>query len=274
MKHCFKCNKSFSKDKTYCDSCGKKLKHNKKEYSHKKHNPPYKFSVVPWAIPWIVLGVLLIIAIAIILPTKAVSYKVEVPYIDTEQYTVDVPYEDVEEYTVQVPYETKEQYVESVPVQKEEQIRYSREWVKCSSSGFFTTGESIVKITNIDTEGATFNVNIGYNDNSGNFIYDTQSKFIPQLSSATFTYTLTPDSFDQCSYNFANTPTKTTTEYKDVIKEKEVTEYRDETRYRKVTKTRTETREKEVRKTKIETRQKEVNWIFGFDALVKFRNLE
>ena len=66
----------------------------------------------------------------------------------------------------------------------------------------------------------------------------------------------------------------TVTQYKDVIKEKAVTKYRDETRYRTVTKTRTEIREREVRKTRIETKQKEVNWLFGFDAIIKFRRLE
>lgn len=63
------------------------------------------------------------------------------------------------------------------------------------------------------------------------------------------------------------------TEYKDVIKERTVTKYKEETRYQTVTKTRAETREREVRKEKNETRQKEVNWIFGFDAPIKFRNL-
>ena len=67
---------------------------------------------------------------------------------------------------------------------------------------------------------------------------------------------------------------RTVTKYKDVIKERTVTQYRDETRYKKVTKTRTETREREVRKTRMETRQKEVNWLFGFDAIIKFRNLK
>lgn len=67
---------------------------------------------------------------------------------------------------------------------------------------------------------------------------------------------------------------RTVTKYKDVIKEKTVTKYRDETRYRKVTKTRTETREREVRKTRMETRQKEVNWLFDFDAIIRFRNLQ
>ena len=66
---------------------------------------------------------------------------------------------------------------------------------------------------------------------------------------------------------------RTVTEYKEVIKDRTVTKYREETQYRTITKTRAETREREVRKEKNETIQKEVNWIFGFDAPIKFRNL-
>lgn len=270
MKHCVHCDKDFSEDKTYCDSCGKKLKIKEE----KKHHHSEKTKIPTWAIPWIVFGVLLVSAGILLLPTKVMSYTVEVPYIDTEKYTVEVPYEDVEEYTVQVPYDTKEQYVESVPVQKEEKIKYVGEWVKCSSSGFFSTGESTVKITNTDTEGGTFVIKIGYTDDAGNFISDTQSKYISPSVPVTFTYSPMPSSFNQCRYRVETVPIKTTTEYKDVIKEKTVTEYRDETRYRKVTKTRTETREREVRKTRTETKQKEINWLFGFDAIIKFRNLE
>lgn len=63
------------------------------------------------------------------------------------------------------------------------------------------------------------------------------------------------------------------TVYKDVTKARAVTKYRDETQYRKVQKVRTETREREVAKMRTETRQKEVNWLFGFDAIIKFRKL-
>ena len=187
------------------------MKHKKKE--HKKEEKPHRYikeikheaikhkksrRLEPWHYPWIVIGILLIISAIILLPTKVVSYQVEVPYIDTEQYTVEVPYEDVEEYTVQVPYETEETYIETIPYEEEE--AYQKCFIVCW------------------------------------------------------------------------TAYRTVTKYKDVVKTRTVTEYRDETRYRKVTKTRTETKEKEVRKTRMETRQKEVNWLFGFDAIIKFRD--
>ena len=59
--------------------------------------------------------------------------------------------------------------------------------------------------------------------------------------------------------------------YEDVLKEKSVTKYRDETKYKTVTKTRIETREREVRKVGVMDVQKEVNWVFGFDAIIKFK---
>lgn len=274
MKYCPKCNKDFADDKKFCDTCGNKLETKKEGQTIIKGEGKYtKHRISPLLVPWIVFSILLLLAGAILLPTKVVSYQVEVPYIDKEQYTVDVPYEDIEEYVVQVPYESKEPYIETVPVQTQANIRYTGEWVTCSSSGLFSTGESTVKITNFDTEGGTFTIQIGYTDNSGNFIADTQSSFVSPSVPVTFTYSPTPSSFQQCNYRVINIPVKTTTEYKDVIKEKIVTKYRDETRYQKVTKMRTETREREVRKIRNETRQKEVNWLFGFDALVKFRNL-
>lgn len=172
--------------------------------SKQNHHKP---KITHWLIPLVVFVSLLIITGIILLPTKVLSYQVEVPYIDKEQYTIEVPYEDVEEYTVQVPYETKEQYIESAPYTEQEPYQD----MECAFLGLFC--KSVTKY-------------------------------------------------------------RTVTKYKDIIKEKTVTKYRDETKYRKVTKTRTETREREVRKTRMETRQKEVNWLFGFDAIIRFRNLE
>jgi predicted nucleic acid-binding Zn ribbon protein len=267
-KHCLKCGRDFSEDKKFCDTCGEKLEAMNDETGFGNIEKKTKRRIPSWFI----YIYLLLLFVLILFPTKVLSYQVEVPYIDTEQYNVNVPYEDVEEYVVQVPYETKEQYVETVPIQNQEAIRYISDWVKCSSSGLFSTGESTIKITNIDSEGGTFTVNIGYINNSGNFIASTQSQYVSPFVPVTFTYSPTPSSFQQCSSNVI-APIKTTVEYKDVIKDKTVTKYRDETRYKKVTKTRTETREREVRKIRNETRQKEVNWLFGFDAIMKFRNL-
>lgn len=219
------------------------------------------------------VGGLFLLSLIVLVPTKVVSYQVEVPYIDTEKYDVQVPYEDIETFTAQVPYETSENYVESVPVQEQKPLTFLHEITECTSSGLFSDGESVIKVTNTDSEGGTFTVDVGYTDNSNNFVSGTQSKYIAASTSSTFTYTPTPSSFKSCGGGVKIAPSKTVTTYKDIIKQRTVTKYRDETQYRKVTKTRTETREKEVRKTKTETREKEVNWLFGFDAIIKFRKL-
>lgn len=174
-------------------------KKHKKEHDIKKHEKHPKKEASPAELLFFVFAVFLVIAGVILLPTKVVSYQVQVPYTSTETYTEEVPYEDIEEYTVRVPYQVDEEYVESVPYEVEEP--YQKCFIVCW------------------------------------------------------------------------TAYRTVTKYKDVIKTRTVTKYRDETRYRKVTKTRTETREKEVLKYRTETKYKEVNWIFGFDALIKWRAL-
>lgn len=239
----------------------------------KSHRADVNLKKILLSIPFIIV-ILSVSSVSILLPTKIESYQVEVPYIDKETYSVNVPYEDIKEKIVSVPYETTEQYVESVPVNQETQVQYTIESVKCTASGLFSTGESTWKVTNLDSgNGGTFTIRVGYIDNSGQFVGSTQSKNIQPSSSTTFTYSPTPSSFQGCSRQVIDIPTKTTTEYKDVIKTKTVTKYRDETQYEKVTKIRTEMREREVQKTRVEERHKEVNWLFGFDSPIKFREL-
>ena len=63
--------------------------------------------IAAWAIPWLVFGFMVIVSVAVLLPSRVVPYSVEVPYIDTEKYTVQVPYEAIEEDTVRIPYQIK-----------------------------------------------------------------------------------------------------------------------------------------------------------------------
>lgn len=177
----------------------------------KKGKKILKIRISPLLAPWIIFGSLLILTAGLFLPTKIITYQVEVSY------------EAVEPYTVQVPYEVKEQYVESVPYTEEEAY--------------------------VDTEYYTEIVNAKDCDyNVGCSCTDTHWFW---------GYCVTCN----CMREKVVTKYRTVTKYKDVIKERTVTKYREETRYRTVTKTKTE------------TRQKEVNWLFGFDAIIKFRKL-
>src|SRR3989338_4243904 len=102
MKTCPKCKKEFEDKNRFCDGCGTKLKEKILETSHKIEKTS------PLLIPWLIFGVLIVLTSVLLLPTKFVSYQIEVPSIETEQYNAEVPYETVEPYTVQVPYEIKE----------------------------------------------------------------------------------------------------------------------------------------------------------------------
>ena len=70
------------------------------------------------------LGVILILFIGAIFPTKTVEYQVEVPYEDIEYNTEKEPYEIQEAYEKQVPYESTETYVDTVPVEKDVPYEY------------------------------------------------------------------------------------------------------------------------------------------------------
>jgi len=231
--------------------------------------------MAPWAIPWVVIGVLLVISGVILLPTKVVSYQIEVPYIDKETYTVQVSYEDIEEYTVQVTEEVIKPRVESIRFEEKENLKYLIEREDCSASNILFYGKSSYKLTNLDTEGGVFTVKVGITDNSDIFIFDTQSVYINPTKSYIFTYSPTPNygDFKSCGRIVIDIPEKINVEYRDIITEETELVTKPETRYKKVTKTRPETREREVRKTRTETKQKEINWLFGFDAIIKFRNL-
>lgn len=293
MKHCHKCKKDFSEEDSFCGECGGKLtvkEHKKTKKEVEKHHTPknekstYKFSFNIWTI----ISILIVIAAAILLPTKVVSY--EVPFIDTEKYTVEVPYEDVEEYTEREAYETQETYVESVPVQElqdyidtecnDEYLTYNIENEVCKNAGIFSNGESTYSLYNSDSQSGTWSIKVGYYK-GGVFFGNTLTKTVNPGRTETLTYIFSENSAESCGYQTISRPQKQVcnpvtkqkivTEYKEVVKTRTITNYRDVPKFRTVTKTRTETREKEVRKTR--TEKKEVNWIFGFDAIIKFRKL-
>ncbi|MBI5391446.1 hypothetical protein HZB00_00425 [Candidatus Woesearchaeota archaeon] len=258
-KYCTTCKIAFPLEQRYCDQCGKRLE-------IKPGSVPVSPAFSFWMFPWIVLAGVLLFGTILLLPTKQISYTAQVPYIAVENYTLQIPYEDLEEYKMQVPYTAQEPFVESVPVTKQAPLRYLDQGVTCTANG-----ESTAQVTNVDTDQGVFTVIIGYINQTGAFVSTTISKTIDPKANAYFTYSPTPSAFQSCRYYLDPLPIKTTVDYKDVIKQRDVTQYREETKYRKVTKLRNETREHEVRKIKEEARQKEVNWIFGFDAFVKFR---
>lgn len=268
MKNCNNCGHQIENSQKFCRKCGSHLITNFKKAITDEilTKTRYWYHEIPhWLIPWIILSGLFILAIIIFLPTKIIPEEIEVQYKTTEEYSVEEPFIDIEEYEEEI----SEPISANIPVTRNEQIRYLKEWEKCAST-FLIVGESTIKITNIDSEGGTFVVRIGYLDKSGQFVWDRQSKYIPQSSSATFTYSPTPtySEMESCQYVIEETPSKVITEYKSIIE----SQTKIVTRERPVKKTQIVTKERDVMKTRKEIHYKEVNWLFGFDAVIKFRS--
>lgn len=135
---------------------------------------------------------------------------------------------------VQVPYDYLEEYQETVPYTDREcenqNLVYKVERGSCTTrkSHIFSAddpAEYSCTITNLDTEGGTFSMNIGFNI-QGQQLKETQSKYIYPQSSETFSIQRDA-SVDSCFCS-------------EIIPTKQVC--RDVTRYQEVTKTRTVTR--------------------------------
>lgn len=140
---------------------------------------------------------------------------VQVPYLKTEYYMETVPYTDTE--------------CQNVP------LIYKKETGSCTDrvSGLFGLGDRPAKysctITNLDSVGGTFSMNIGFNA-GGQKLETTQNKYIYAQSSETFEYQYDAK-IDGC-YCSEQVPTKQVchdvTKYRDVQRERQVTAYRTE----------------------------------------------
>ena len=152
---------------------------------------------------------------------------------------LQIPYEDQEEYL------KTEYYTESVPYTDQEceerNVIYKKERGECKDrvSGFFGLGDQPARysctITNLDTEGGAFSMEIGFNVGSQK-LTTTQNKYIYPQSSEIFTYE-TDAAIDSC-FCAEDVPTKTVchdvTKYREVQRERQVTAYRPVTKSREV----------------------------------------
>jgi len=239
--------------------------------------------------PWIVLAILFVVAAVLLLPTKIVQYNVEIPYITLEEYTIQEPYEDIEEYVERVSYETTEEYVENVPVEAREVVctqKTAQYEINISAVIGIIFKNLIVdcNIANYENEALTFRYTIIAGSTpltEQNALYRfSSSTVIGARTESKVQATFQNVGFDPISYNCLVTPPsfsdckeETVTKYKPVVKTRPVTKYRDETKYRKITSIRSVTREREVQKIRVEQRSKEINWLFDFNAIIKFRSM-
>ena len=141
---------------------------------------------------------------------------------------------------VQVPYDYLETYTDTEPYTTQDcqniNLVYRKDTGKCIGkyNGILGIGGNPASfdctISNLDSQGATFSLDIGFNV-QGQPLHESQSKFIYPQQSATFS--ITRDSAtDSCFCNEINIPTKQVChdviEYRDVQKQRTVTKYRTE----------------------------------------------
>lgn len=193
---------------------------------HKKSQRKYTY--------WIAGGIALVIIIAILVVFTGNTSKFVTP--NCQQ----VPYEEQEEYM------KMEYYTESVPYTDQEcenkNFVYKKSFGECKDrqSGLFGLGDQPAKfsctLTNLDNEGGTFSVKIGF-DIGDQEITETQSRYIYPQSSATFSYERDL-SINSCICLEQEIPSKQicrdVIRYNEVQRERQVTAYRPVTKYRQV----------------------------------------
>ncbi len=139
----------------------------------------------------------------------------------------------------QVPYEEQETYYETVPYTDQEcedkQLIYKKDNGACTDweDNWFsenTPAKYSCMITNLDSEGGNFALEIGFNVGSEQ-LKETQSKYIYPQSSETF-YVQRDSAIDSCFCKEASIPTKQVCrdviKYKDIARTRTVTKYKTE----------------------------------------------
>lgn len=170
--------------------------------------------------------VFVLIAFILFVPTKTVTYEVEVAYTDTEVYYEKEPYETQEAYQTQEPYEAVEYYIDTVPV------------------------EQSVPYTDYEY--------VAYDAPPGQYYSDCGS------GCSCTKYSFWTGNCTQCTCQVPVTRYRTEIVYQAIQKERPVTKYMTVTKYRTVTKYKDIEKTREVIKTRMEPREMEVNWIWGF----------
>lgn len=139
----------------------------------------------------------------------------------------------------QVPYEEQENYYETVPYTDQEcenkQLVYKKDTGSCTDwvDNWFsenTPAKYSCTITNLDSEGGVFSLDLGFNIGSEQ-LKETQSKYVYPQSSETF-YVERDSAIDGCFCNEASIPTKQVCrdviKYKDIARTRTVTKYKTE----------------------------------------------
>lgn len=152
-------------------------------------------------------------------------HQVETPYEDQESYL------KTEYYTESVPYTDQECESKDLVYKKDTGIcsNWEDNWLSDNTPAKYSC-----VITNLDTEGGTFSLEIGFNVGSEQ-LKETQSKYIYPQSSETFDVER-DSAIDSCFCRESSIPTKQVCrdviKYRDVQKERQVYDNKPVTKYK------------------------------------------
>ncbi|MFA4957827.1 MAG: zinc-ribbon domain-containing protein [Candidatus Methanoperedens sp.] len=171
----------------------------------------------------------------------------------TETYSEKEPYTENEYYTVSEPYATTETYYEKEPFADTkyttQNLIYNIELTNCAQKDTTNPAKNTQTVKNLDTEGGTFSIWVGFTLPDGSETGETIGKYIQPSLSEDFTFT-TNNIITYCRYKPISIPTKTISEtftnYRDVAKQRTVTKYKDVQKSREVTKFRDVPKERTV----------------------------
>ncbi|MCZ7383276.1 MAG: zinc ribbon domain-containing protein [Candidatus Methanoperedens sp.] len=180
----------------------------------------------------ILIGVILLIPINTKeMVSSAETYYEKEPYTENEYYTVSEPYATTETYYEKEPFADTKQTTKN--------LVYNIANTECVQRSILSPAKNTYSVKNLDTEGGTFVIWVGFTLPDGTKDGQTISNYIQPSSSSDFTYT-TNTVVSYCPSEIVSIPTKTITEtftnYRDVAKQRTVTKYRDVQKSREVTK--------------------------------------
>jgi len=263
-KKCKMCGAENEFNLEVCIACGQKMNDETKEVvketliNDKIEKDKIKKSKFWRNFVLLMIGLMVIL----VLPTTvSIPYQkledYQEPYTVQESYLEQVPYTYVENYYVKEPYTytyyEKESFTDTRNVEK--YLDYSINEVTCSQyvKPVLFISEKPAKVSyhiyNHDSIDGVFEVWVGFVLPNGYKTGQSVSAYVSsyQLEELTFTFN---GVISSCTYDVKSVPKKTVidyftnsrdvlksrTEYKDVMKSREITRYRDETKYRDVIK--------------------------------------
>lgn len=234
---CPHCGNSVSDEMKYCPECGGSLKSQGPRDSGIKPIIA-KIKRIPSSDILTIAGIcfFVIVICLVMVPTKTITYSIEVAYTDNETYYEKEPYMTQESYEELVPFQTTEKYTDIVPVPTS--VPYLDN--EFSYRTYNATDRYYASIPSDCTCSGT------------RYMYDADGVYGSLCVQLT------------CQIATSVTKYRTETQQKAIQKERPVTKYQTVTKFRNTTQYQDVAKTRAVLKTRMEERPLEVNWLFGF----------